>query len=44
MAGGLGGLLRHPEPDGGLEGDSGVDGDEVRVIEQVGADGLPGGP
>jgi hypothetical protein len=44
MPGGLGGLLRHPEPDGGLEGDSGVDGDEVRVIEQVGADGLPGGP
>jgi hypothetical protein len=31
----LGGLRRHPEPDGRLEGDEGVVGHQLRVVQQV---------
>jgi len=35
VGGRLGGLRGHPEPDGGLEGDDGVGGDEIRVVDQI---------
>uniref|UniRef100_A0A0E0HVR1 Uncharacterized protein n=1 Tax=Oryza nivara TaxID=4536 RepID=A0A0E0HVR1_ORYNI len=37
----LGRLRRHPEPERRLEGDGGVRRHQVRVAQQVGADGLP---